>query len=133
MNTIIDKVIDKLDELTTEFGGRIYHGTQRAISKYPAVVVVPDEEGDVDITMGKRQESYRLTIWGYIEHEDSKANSVLILTLGKATKKKLLDNQTLDDLVVEMIFFRNLHWLVEGEGKELRRVFEIGVEYRKEV
>jgi hypothetical protein len=32
-----------------------------------------------------------------------------------------------------MIFFRNLHWLVEGEGKKLMRVFEIGVEYRKEV
>jgi len=132
MNTIIDKVIDKLNEITG-FGGRIYHGTQKAISLYPACVVVPDEEGDVDITMGKRQESYRLSVWGYIDHEDTKVNSVLILTLGKAVKQKLLDNQTLDDLVVEMIFFRNLHWLVEGEGKELRRVFEIGVEYRKEV
>lgn len=133
MNAVIDKVIDKLDELTTEFGGRIYHGTQKAISKYPAVVVLPDEEADTDITMGKRQETYRLGIWGYIEHEDTKANSVLIITLGKAVKQKLLDNQTLDDTVIEMTFFRNLHWVVESQGKKLFRAFEIGVQYFKEV
>jgi len=130
MNEILDRVIALLDTIA-EFGGRVYHGAQTAISAYPACMVLPRLRSKEWVVMGEQKErTYRITIIGYIEREDTVANSKLIVTLGEAAQEKLDTDPTLGGYVYDQSL-GDLSWDETSKGEVMLRMFSFDAEYKK--